>query len=235
VEAGRAFSSGDKNMENVQALLERPRLYDNIDGSSELMLGCMMIGFTVFALVGAHARQDSIWNKVYMLYIFVALLVVALIYGRRALKSAVTYRRTGFVRYRKPDPWWLGLIAFLAASAAFGLSLLIIRRESIDSTVLVTVGMGLFWSAAYANGFARATRWKWAVAALFLITAIVIAMLPDQLASAPMSQPWLPSAFNRRLLGSVFWYEASCGLILLVSGFITLALYLRRTRQADSQ
>ena len=33
-------------MEDVQGLLKRPKLYDNIDGSSELMLGCMMIGFT---------------------------------------------------------------------------------------------------------------------------------------------------------------------------------------------
>lgn len=222
-------------MEDVQSLLVRPKLYDNIDGSSDLMLGCMMIGYTVFGWVGARASQDSIWNKVYTLYIFVALLIAALIYGRKALKNLITYRRTGFVSYQKPDPWWLGLIAFLAATVACGLSFLIVRRNGVDSTVLVTIGLGLFMSAAYAFGFGRTNRMKWAVTSFLMISAIVIAILPDQLASAPMSQSWLPSAFNRRLLGSVFWYNACCGFILLISGVITLALYLRNTRRAEKE
>ena len=79
-------------MEDVQRLLERPKLYDNIDGSSELMLGCMLIGFTVFQWVGAHAPQDSVWNKVYTLFIFVALLTTGLIYGRKVMKGLFTFR-----------------------------------------------------------------------------------------------------------------------------------------------
>ena len=43
-------------MEDVQTILERPALYENVDGSSELMLGCMMIGFTVFGWVGSSMR-----------------------------------------------------------------------------------------------------------------------------------------------------------------------------------
>jgi len=222
-------------MEDVQSVLMRPKLYDNIDGSSELMLGCMMIGYTVFGWVGAHASQDSIWNKVYTLYIFVALLITALIYGRKTLKNLITYRRTGFVSYRKPAPLWLGLILFLSAMVACGLSFLVVRRHEIDSTVLATISVGLFLSAAYVFGIARANRWKWAVTAILMITAIVIAMLPDQLASAPMSQPWFPRAFNRRLLGSLFWYNACYGLILLISGVVTFGLYLRKTRRAEME
>jgi hypothetical protein len=58
----------------------------------------------------------------------------------------------------------------------------------------------------------------------------MIAMLPEQFASAP-TQSWLPSVVNRRLLGSLFWCNTSYGIILLVSGCISLALYLRSTRK----
>lgn len=222
-------------MEDVQGYLKRPQLYQNIDGSSELMLGCMMIGFMVFEWVLAHSRQNSIWTRIYALPIFVALLMTALIYGTRALKSHITFRRTGFVTYRKPNPWWLGLIGFLAASVAGGLAFLIVRVRTIDATALGTICLGLFLTVTYAYGIARKTRWKWVVAALLMIASIVIAMLPAQLAGAPMSQPWLPPAFNRRLLGSLIWYETSFGVILLISGGISLALYLRNTRRAETE
>lgn len=222
-------------MEDIQVLLERPKLYDNIDGSSELMLGFMLIGFTLFQLVGAHAPQDSPWNKVYALYIFVALLVTGLIYGRKAIKNLITYRRTGFVNYRKPNVGWLGLICFAAACVAGGLAFLTVRRSEIDLTVLVTIGLGVFMTAAYTYGIARQTRWKWAVAGTLMISAYAVAMLPSQLASAPIGQPWLPAAFNRRLLGSLFWCETCCGLILLVSGSVSLALYILNTRRAEAE
>lgn len=222
-------------MEDVQGFLKRPKLYDNIDGSSELMLGCMMIGFMAFEWVGEHSTQESIWNKIYALYIFIALLITALIYGRNALKNLVTYRRTGFVKYQKPDPLWLGLICFLAASVAGAVAFFTVRRCEIDTTLLVTIGIGLLLAATYAYGIARAIRWKWVIAALLMVSPIVIAMLPDALASAPMSQPWLPTAFNRRLLGSLFLYEASYGVILVISGCISLGLYLHGTRRAERE
>lgn len=222
-------------MEDVQGLLKRPKLYDNIDGSSELMLGCMMIGFTAFQWVGAHTPQESFWNKVYALYIFVALLITALIYGRNTLKNLVTYRRTGFVRYRKPNPRWLGLICLLAASIACAVAFFTLRKREIDTTLLLTIGIGLLLTATYAYGIARAIRWKWIVAVLLMVSAIVIALLPGALASAPMSQPWLPAAFNRRFLGSLFWYEASYGVILVISGCVSLGLYLHGTHRAERE
>ena len=222
-------------MEDVQTILERPALYENVDGSSELMLGCMMIGFTVFGWVGFHARQDSIWNKFYSLPIFVALLITAILYLRKAMKSLLTYRRTGFVSYRKPSLWWPGLIGLLAASTACGLALLTNRRVDDDPTVLVTIGLVLFMAAACAYRIARVARWKWIVAALLVINAFVIAMFPVQLASAPMSQSGLAIALNVRLLGSLFWYNAFTGVILLISGVVSLVLYLHDTHGVGTE
>ena len=222
-------------MEDVRAILERPNLYENIDGSSELMLGCMMIGFTVFGWVGFHSRQDSIWNNVYTLLIFVAVMSTAILYGRKAMKSRITYRRTGFVSYRKPGLWRPGLIGFLAASLACGLALLTIRRVDFDPTLLVTIGLGLFLAAAYAYRIARVARWKWIIATLLVISAFVIAILPVELASGPMSRSGLPIAFNVRLLGSLFWYNAFAGIILLISGVVSLALYLHDTPGVKSE
>jgi hypothetical protein len=194
-----------------------------------------MIGFTVYEWIGAHARQNSVWNNVLTLFLFVALLVTAILYARKAMKSLITYRRTGFVSYQKPSLWWPGLIGLLAASTACGLALLTSRRVEMDSTVPVTIGIGLLITAAYAYRIARVARWKWIIAALLLISAFVITMLPVQLASAPMSESGLAIAFNTRLLGSLFWYNASAGVILLISGVVSLALYLRDTRGAGTE
>ena len=73
------------------------------------------------------------------------------------------------------------------------------------------------------------------VAALLVINTFVVAMLPDQLVSAPMSQSGPAIAFNVRLLGSLFWYNASTGMLLLISGVVSLALYLHDTRGAKSE
>ena len=166
-------------------------------------------------------------------YAFVAILNTALIYGRKALKNLITYRRTGFVSYQKSHLWWLLLIVLLAAAAGGGLTFLAARTQGLNSTSLVTIGIGLFMSAAYAYGIARAIHWKWVVAAFLAICAIVLALLPEQLASTPIQDSALPPTLDRRLLGSLFWCNTAAS--FLVSGCISLALYLHGTRRAENE
>lgn len=222
-------------MQDVQALLDRPRLYDNVDGSSELMLGCMLIGFTAYQWIGYHAHRESFWNSIYALFLFVALMTAALIYGRKGLKNLITYRRTGFVSYQKPHLWWLLLIVFLAAAVGGGLVFLLAQKHGMNSTSLVMIGMGIFISAAYAYGIARQAHWKWIVAALLTISPFVIALLPEQLASKPIAQSGLSSVFDPRLLGSLFWCNSAYGVVLLISGCISLAAYLHGTHKVEME
>lgn len=221
-------------MEDVQGLLERPKLYDNIDGSTELMLGCMLIGMTAFQWVGAHARQDSIWNKNFTLFILDGLLITVIIYGRRAMKSLITYRRTGFVSYRKPNLGWLGLIGLISAALACGLTFLTVRRHEIDSTMLMTIVVGLLMSGSYAYGIARSVRWKWIIAVLLQLGAVVVALLPAWLTSAPFSRSWV-AGFNLKFVGSLFLYLTFYAVVLLLSGSVSLGIYLHDTRHDGAE
>lgn len=222
-------------MQDVRGLLERPKLYENIDGSTELMLGCMLIGMMAFQWVATHARQDSIWNKIYSLFIFQTFLLAAIFYGRKAMKSLITYRRTGFVSYRKPDIGRLGLIGCIAAAAASGLAFLTVRRHEIDSTMLVIIGVGLFMTASYAYGIARAIRWKWIVAVLVLVGAVVVAFLPVGITTTPFNQSRVAVFFNIRLVGSLFLYLTFYAVVLLLSGAVSLGIYLHNSHHAGAE
>jgi hypothetical protein len=222
-------------MQDVQTLLERPKFYYNIDGVGELGVGFMLAGFTVFQWVATHARQDSIWNKVYTLLIFVALLSAVIHYGTNAIKKRITYRRTGFVRYRKMDLYWPGLIGFVVACAVSGTGFLVLRRGKVDATELAMLLIGLLMAASYGYGIARAVRWKWIVAALFLVASVVVTLLPTSITSAPMSQSWIAKFYNARFLGSLFLYMAFYGLMMLASGGVSLWLYLHKTRNAGAE
>jgi uncharacterized membrane protein len=219
-------------MQDVQTLIERPKFYHNIDGVGELGLGFMLAGFTAFQWVATHARQDSIWNKVYTLLIFGALLSAVIHYGTQAIKKRITYRRTGFVSYRKKDLYWPGLIVFVMAFAVSGISSFMLRRDEVDATSFAMLVIGLLMAASYGYGIARAVRWKWVVAALVFVAAVVVALLPARVTSAPMSQSWIVKSYSERFLGSLFLYLAFYGLMMLVSGGVSFWLYLHKTRDA---
>jgi len=74
-------------MQHVQTLLDRPKFYYNIDGVGELAVGFMLAGFTAFEWIAAYAQRDSIWNKIYTLYVFVALLCAIIHYGTNAIRA----------------------------------------------------------------------------------------------------------------------------------------------------
>lgn len=165
----------------------------------------------------------------YTLLIFVTLLCAVVHYVTKAIKKRITYRRTGFVSYRNRDLYWPGLIGFVMASAV---ALLVLPRGEVDATSLEMLAIGLIMGAAYGYGIARAVRWKWIVATLVFVAAVVVALLPVRITSAPMSQSWIAKFYNARFLGSLFLYLAFYGLMMLVSGGVSFWLYLHKTRDA---
>lgn len=220
-------------MQHVQTLLDRPKFYYNIDGVGELAVGFMLAGFTAFEWIAAYAQRDSIWNKIYTLYVFVALLCAIIHYGTNAIKHRITYRRTGYVSYRNKHWYWPGMASFVVAGAVSGTGLLVLRGGNVDATVLAMLVIGSIMAASYGYGFARAVRWKWIVAALVFVEAVVVAFLPARITSAPMSQCWIASFYTAGFFGSLFLYLAFFGLILLVSGGLSFWLYLYKTRDAE--
>ena len=87
-------------MDPVESLLKRPKAYNNIDGTGELGMGFMCLGYALILWLQLNTPKDSIWNQMYVLFIWVGLMVAMIHFGTRAIKNHITYPRTGFVANR---------------------------------------------------------------------------------------------------------------------------------------
>lgn len=100
-------------MNQVRNLLDRPRLYYNIDGLGEVNIGVMFLVFALVLWLDAHSPASSFWHKSSW-FVFLALALV-MHYGTKALKTHITYPRTGFIEYRRSCRWRTLIIAALLA------------------------------------------------------------------------------------------------------------------------
>jgi len=210
-------------MDEIGNLLDRPRLYCNIDGLGELAGGAMCLGFALILWPMTHTPAGSVWERI-PFFAFVVLMVL-IHYGTKAAKTRITYPRTGFVEYRKQ--WNTSAIAAVSgALAAVGLS--VVSRRHWDVSMLAPLA-GLAFAAAYGYYFARAVRWKWAIAGAMALTPFVIAFFPTDVLTALGSDSPAAHPARARLSGSILVSLMVYGTMLLVSGGISLWLYLRRT------
>ncbi|HXP61103.1 MAG TPA: hypothetical protein VN829_11460, partial [Dongiaceae bacterium] len=96
-------------MNQVRNIMDRPRLYYNIDGLGEVNIGVMFLGFALLLWLLVHSPANSLWHQVAWL-VFLGLALI-MHYGTKALKTHVTYPRTGFVEYRRSDRRRTSIIA----------------------------------------------------------------------------------------------------------------------------
>jgi len=214
-------------MDRVGNLLDRPRLYYNVDGLGELGGGVMCLGFALVWWLLMRSPVDSAWHRISL---FVFLAVGLLIhYGTKAVKTRITYPRTGFVEYRKQ--WHTPAIAAaLGALAAAGLGVGFRRHWDVSTIAPLA---GLFLAAAYGYNFARAVRWKLVVVGAIAIASLAIAFLPaDVLGALGSESPAHPD--RAELLGTILLSLMVYGILLLISGGVSLWFYLRHT-QAPAQ
>ena len=94
-------------MDPIGNLLDRPRLYYNIDGLGELGGGVMCLGSALLLWLLMHSPADSAWHQI-PVFVFIGLALL-IRYGTKAVKTRITYPRTGFVEYRRR--WQTGAIA----------------------------------------------------------------------------------------------------------------------------
>jgi hypothetical protein len=208
-------------MDQVASILERPKLYNNIDGVGELGGGFMCLGWALLLWLQVHSPRDAVWHQMYAFVIYVGVMCSILHYGTRAIKNRITYPRTGFVEYRTSQAVWSGIIAACVASlVAVGVAVAFRRHWDITAAVPT---FGLLIAASYGYGFARAVRWKWVVAGAMAIGSFAITFLPASLLAAVAGDSW---ATRPVLLLTLIVY----GPILLISGGISFWLYLRHTQ-----
>ena len=146
-------------------------------------------------------------------------------YGTKAVKARMTYPRTGFVEYRRR--WHTSAIAAAVGAlgaAGLGVSL----RRHWDISMFASLA-GLAFAAAYGYQVARPVRWKWVIVGAMAVASLVIPFLPaDVLSTLGSESPAHPERAN--LLGSILLSLVMFGALLLISGGISLWLYLRHSQ-----
>jgi hypothetical protein len=164
-----------------------------------------------------------VWHQI-SFFVFAGLILL-IHYGTKAVKTRITYPRTGFVEYRRR--WHTSAIA--AAVGALGTAGLGIGfRRHWDISAFASLG-GLVFAAAYGYQVARAVRWKWVVAGAMAAASLVIAFLPADVLGALGSELPVAHPDRAKLLGTILLSLMVYGTMLLISGGVSLWLYLRHT------
>ena len=219
-------------MNQVQSLLERPKVYNNIDGVGELGIGFLCLGFSLFGFLGLHTPTTAVWHQMYALFIYVGVMLAIIHYGTKAIKNRITYPRTGFVDYRPRDKYWLpmgiGAVISLLVSVGFVLAV----RGRWEMSTLASL-VGLVFAASYVR-IAMTVRWKWAIFWITAVAAVVIGALPAELLETLAGHDGLPPAIPAKAVGAFWLMVVVFGAALTMSGGISLWLYLHHT-QAPAQ
>lgn len=212
--------------------MERPLLYNNVDGVGELGLGFMFLGSALLQWLPIHATW---WHR-YGSFVGFLLLITALHYGVKAIKTHITFPRTGYVAYQKRGFFWRGAIAGGVAGMVCGLSFALSARShwgigrSPWSMTTPAALFGLVIAAGYAWRIAREVHWKWAVAAAMAICSVAIAMLPEGVINSLTANRSDFGALVAASMGALPLTFMLYGAILVLSGGISFVLYLRHTQ-----
>lgn len=133
-------------------------------------------------------------------------------FGTRYIRRRLVYPRSGYAEMRiKSRPWKLALTGGLAAVAAAALARFFAGTHS--SGISAPLGMGLFVGVAMLIGALRVRMRKFAAFAM-LSVAVGFAL--------QFIEPTLESG--------AFWYFFVMGIAFLITGALTLYLYVRRTQ-----
>ena len=215
-------------MDQVESLLKRPRAYWNIDGTGELGVGFMCLGYVLLLWLQLHTPKDAVWHRMYVLMICIGLMVAIIGYGTMAIKNHITYPRTGFVAYRTQNRIWTVIIG--SVTGALVSAGLVLAARSHRDIVMPVFFLGLFLAASYAYGIARRVPWKLAMVLAQVLGSLAIALLPGDLTAALASGASLPAGFSARSAGAFLLWMILFGTLLLISGAISFWLYLRHTQ-----
>jgi hypothetical protein len=210
-------------MEQIESLLKRPALYGNIDGVMELGMGFMLLGFSILIWFQAHSSADSIWHNMWAFMGYVILMSLALHFGMKAIKERLTYHRTGFVSYRKSKLVWGFAIAF-AVAAITAVAAFCLAKIGSEPAFAFFLVVSIAFASTYAYRTAFAVHWKWIVVAAMMAAAVITAFLPG-----PFLESLGGTAVQATLFGAFLLYFFLMSVVFLISGGISLFIYVRNT------
>ncbi len=190
----------------------RVQRYWNVDGLHEIAIAILFLWTAGWSAGGDAVPHGSLWKAVFSIGFPIVLCGGILIEGRavRAIRDRMGYRRTGFVEFRAPSRRKRVLSGVMGALVAALLALLVAKR-GIDNLDLVWVpGIGLLLGLFMARiGWAGGTR-------RFLWVGAASVGAGGAIGLAGLG-----------ITPGMSVYYAVMGVVLLLSGGLTLRRYLR--------
>lgn len=215
-------------MEDLSKLLNRPRLYYNIDGMGELGIGVMILSYSLLGWMMLHSPESAVWHKMYTVIIFIGMIGLIIHSGSKAIKNRITYRRTGYVEYLTRMQWaTMVLGACVATLTATGLFIAARNHLALSTPAVLFF---LLFAVLYIR-MIQFERWKWANFSAMVVSTVSIALLPADLLENLAGHSSLGSALPARTLGASWLTWTTFGILFLFSGAISFWLYLRHTRR----
>ena len=210
----------------LQTYLERPKRYDNIDGTGEIIMGLMLLAFALIGYLQPMIPPDSFWHRHGLLFMY-AILLPMLGLGfllQKSIKRNLTFPRTGYVAFPQNKKLlaagmlWVGVlgavIAVLFAIIFIPLALigrthhLTMNITRILYAALLILPYG-FWLCRMGKG----QPWKWFIFGFMVIAlAAVVVMVPGG-----VFETWC-------------WVALLAGVSWIFSGGTTLISYLRHNK-----
>jgi hypothetical protein len=197
--------------------------YENVDGTSEMSFGLMIFAMTLMGWLTPIAEKNAILPRglAGYLVVFAGALLPFILFGTvltRTIKRHITYRRTGYVAYRRVtgERRWRALFFAIALSvAAAGVASLapVIQRNEGSSMVRALMIFGFLGPyAVFAWDTSKEYPWKRYMTLVMATGLLTIAFLVPGNAEQ-LSRP-------------VMAFSASAW---IVSGVATLLAYIRNT------
>jgi hypothetical protein len=197
--------------ESVEEYIKRPLRYNQIDGLGEVFVGISFLVWPLFDYIRTLAPEDSAWHWRYTSAIFALALLAFVVAGSAVLRRRITYRRTGYVKYRSLR-LKTALISVASMCVAMVVALLLARWHVLLHGHGIELLGGLAMAALYGFATKLDHLWRWIIAAVLAFGPFTVDLM------------LLQTRGRDDLSAGVI------GVCWLVSGAITFCLYLRHTQ-----
>jgi hypothetical protein len=238
------YDDDDGTRDELQHTMMQHKRYDNIDGTGEMFMGLMMLGFALLGYLQTVLPEHSMWrtNGFAALLFMEAVLMLVLGLGFlvvRVIKKHITFPRTGYVaghsmwrlllapRLAGVDAapgvptrkgCWGAMLAFALVSAVLGAGVAVLTAFSVRhhaALSLARVAYLAFWVPLYAFWVFRMCRGqRW--------KWLIVFFMALGLAAIGLIVPGGITELSR-------WVMIFVGLMWIISGVATLCSYLRHT------
>ena len=221
-------STSDSQIRDYVTRLKR---YQNIDGTGELFIGVVMGAFALIFFIASHLPADSFWRnsmagKLALFFGVLAAAVGLTWRANRAIKRRITFPRTGYAVQRisgKTTALRLGATVIMCAGVSAVTEFMFdMSRRSGEVAVPRTAIFTIFTVSFALVAVFQFKSHPWKMAMVALLAAGLLALTALAPATSSEAQFMLPAM----LVTSAAW---------LISGGITLLLYIRRTHPPQSE